>query len=99
MGCEVEFAATAAEAKNKMLLLNGAIDAAIIDMGLPDARGDALVGELRAIYPQLPIVISSGYDRAAMQDEFAGMRNLEFLTKPYTQQQLRAALARVGIAD
>jgi CheY-like chemotaxis protein len=99
MGFEVEVAGSAAEAKNKMLLLKGAVDAAIIDMGLPDARGDSLVSELRAIYPALPIVISSGYDRAAMQVKFAGTSNMEFLTKPYTQAQLRDALSRLGVDD
>jgi CheY-like chemotaxis protein len=99
MGFEVELAGSAAEAKNKVLLLNGSVDAAIIDMGLPDARGDALVAELRAIYPMLPIVISSGYDKASMQGKFAGVRNIEFLTKPYSQKQLRDALVRIGIAD
>jgi DNA-binding response OmpR family regulator/signal transduction histidine kinase len=97
MGFEAELAGSAAEAKNKMLLLNGSIDAAIVDMGLPDARGDRLVSEVRAIYPALPIVISSGYDKAAMQAKFAGTTNIEFLTKPYTQQQLGDALARLGI--
>jgi hypothetical protein len=32
------------------------------------------VSELRAIYPALPVVISSGYDKAAMQGKFAGTR-------------------------
>jgi hypothetical protein len=32
-----------------------------------------------------------------MQEKFAGTRNIEFLTKPYTQRQLREALAGVGI--
>jgi CheY-like chemotaxis protein len=99
MGFEVELAGSGAEAKNKMLLRSGSIDAAIIDMGLPDARGDGLVNELRAIYPTLPIVISSGYDKAAMQAQFAQARNIEFLTKPYTQFDLREALRRVGVAD
>jgi FixJ family two-component response regulator len=58
-----------------------------------------LVSELRAICPALPVVISSGYDKAAMQGKFAGARNVEFLTKPYTQEQLRDALTRVGVAD
>jgi CheY-like chemotaxis protein len=99
MGFAVELAGSAAEAKNKMLLLNGAVDAAIIDMGLPDARGDSLVGELRAIYPSLPIVISSGYDKAATQSKFADAKNMEFLTKPYAQQQLHDALRRLGVAE
>jgi CheY-like chemotaxis protein len=99
LGFEVEIAATAAEAKNKMLLLNGSIDAAIIDMGLPDARGDGLVIELRATYPTLPIVVSSGYDKAALQGKLAAAHNIEFLSKPYTQAELREALSRVGIAQ
>jgi len=99
MGFEVELAGSGAEAKNKMLLRSGSIDAAIIDMGLPDARGNGLVSELRAIYPTLPIVVSSGYDKAAMQAQFAQAPNIEFLTKPYTQFDLREALHRVGVAD
>jgi CheY-like chemotaxis protein len=97
MGFEVELAGSAAEAKNKMALLNGSIDAAIIDLGLPDARGDSLVSELRAIYSTLPIVISSGYDQATMQAQFAATNNIEFLTKPYTQRQLSDALGRLGL--
>jgi len=97
MGFSVELAGTAAEAKSKMLLLKGALDAAIIDIGLPDARGDALVSELRAIYPALPIVISSGYDKESTQSKFADAPLIEFLSKPYTADQLRDALHRVGV--
>ncbi len=97
MGFSVELAGTAAEARSKLQLLDGSLDAAIIDMGLPDAKGDALVRELRVIYPALPIVISSGYDKAALQGKFAGAQFVEFLTKPYTEDQLRDALGRVGI--
>jgi CheY-like chemotaxis protein len=97
MGFSVELAGTAAEAKSKMLLLNGALDAVIIDIGLPDAKGDTLVSELRAMYPALPIVISSGYDKAATVSRFANAQLIEFLTKPYTEEQLRAALRRVGL--
>jgi CheY-like chemotaxis protein/signal transduction histidine kinase len=97
MGLSVELAGTAAEAKSKMLLLKGALDAVIIDIGLPDAKGDTLVGELRAMYPALPIVISSGYDKAATLSRFATAPLIEFLTKPYTEDQLRAALRRIGV--
>jgi signal transduction histidine kinase/DNA-binding response OmpR family regulator len=97
MGFGVELAGTAAEAKSKMLLLNGSLHAAIIDMGLPDAKGDAVVRELRAIDPALPIVISSGYGKAALQGNFIDTQLIEFLTKPYTEDQLRNALHRVGI--
>jgi FixJ family two-component response regulator len=68
-------------------------------MGLPDAKGDVLVKELRAIYPALPIVISSGYDKAAIRSKFAGVQLIDFLTKPYTEDELRDALRRVGIGS
>jgi CheY-like chemotaxis protein len=99
MGFGVESAATAAEAKSKLLQLGGSLDAAVIDMGLPDAKGDALVKELRAIQPALPIVISSGYDQAEVRGKFADVQRIEFLTKPYTQDELGRALRRLSIVS
>ncbi len=97
MGFDVELAGTAAEAKSKLQQRGGALDAAITDMGLPDAKGDALVNELRTLHPGLPVVISSGYDRAALRGKFADLQGIDFLTKPYSEDQLRDALHRVGI--
>ena len=62
LGFAVEVAGTAAEARGKLRALNGEADAAIVDMGLPDAKGDDLVREIRAMFPALPIVIASGHD-------------------------------------
>ncbi len=67
MGFEVEITGSAAAAKNKLAFLEGRVDAAIVDLGLPDATGDSLVRELRTLYPTLPIVISSGYDKATLR--------------------------------
>src|SRR5262249_19315962 len=41
----------APDAINKPRRIPGGVDAAVIDIGLPDRRGDMLVRELRAIYP------------------------------------------------
>ena len=59
-GFKVDAAGSATEAMNKLRLVPGGVDAVIIDMGLPDRGGDALVCEIRAIYPSLPIVLASG---------------------------------------
>ena len=96
-GFTPETAGTAAEARDKLKLLNGAVDLAIVDIGLPDARGDALVLELRALYPHLPVIIASGHDRTALQERFAGMGRIEILGKPFTSSALRRALASVGV--
>ena len=97
MGFEVEVTGSAAAAKNKLALLQGQVDAAIVDLGLPDATGDSLVRELRAVYPALPIVISSGYDKATLQSRFPTERAIEFLSKPFTAEQLEAAIRDLGI--
>ena len=97
MGLSAETASTATEALNKVRLRVGGFDAAIVDVGLPDAKGDALVKELRALYPSLPIVISSGADDRQLRARLAQERHLAFLLKPYTNEQLRTALVGLGI--
>ncbi len=97
MGFEVEITGSAAAAKSKLALLQGQVDAAIVDLGLPDAAGDSLVRELRTVYPALPIVISSGYDEATLRGRFPTERSIEFLSKPFTAEQLEAAIRDLGI--
>jgi PAS domain S-box-containing protein len=97
MGFEVAITGSAAAAKNKLALLQGQVDAAIVDLGLPDATGDSLVRELRTLYPALPIVISSGYDKATLQSRFSNERGIEFLSKPFTAEQLEAAIRDLGV--
>jgi PAS domain S-box-containing protein len=97
LGFEVAIAGSAAAAKSKLALLQGQVDAAIVDLGLPDASGDSLVRELRTLYPALPIIISSGYDKATLQSRFPNTRCIEFLSKPFTAEQLEAAIRDLGV--
>jgi PAS domain S-box-containing protein len=97
LGFEVEIAGSAAAAKNTLVLLHGQVDAAIVDLGLPDATGDSLVRELRALYPALPIVISSGYDNATLRDRFPHEQGVALLSKPFTAEQLEAAIRDLGV--
>jgi PAS domain S-box-containing protein len=96
-GLKVDTAVSAAEALNKLRLIPGSADAVIIDMGLPDRKGDALVREIRSMYPLLPIVIASGQGRERLNSLFEDMKSITFLSKPYTADQLYAALRAVGI--
>lgn len=50
----------------------GGVDAMVIDMGLPDSKGDVLVREARASYPSLPIVIATGQGSTEMRETFKG---------------------------
>ncbi len=66
-------------------------------MGLPDRKGDALVREVRSIYPSLPIVIASGERAEELRAMFKNTQAINFLQKPYTADQLRAAMRAIGI--
>jgi PAS domain S-box-containing protein len=94
---KVDVASTAAEALNKMRLVPGGVDAMVIDMGLPDSKGDALVREVRSIYPSLPIVIASGQGMAEVRELVKGMISVVIINKPYSADELKAALRTVGI--
>jgi DNA-binding NtrC family response regulator len=49
------------------------------------------------LYPELPIVISSGYDQATLRGKFSSERSIEFLSKPFSAEQLEAAIRDLGI--
>ena len=96
LGFKTEEAGSATEAVDK--LKGGTrIDVALVDMGLPDRKGDVLVGELRALQPKLRIVIASGYSPANLKKRVAEDHLTKFLAKPYDGRQLEAVLKDLGI--
>jgi PAS domain S-box-containing protein len=66
------------------------VDVVILDLMMPDVGGDEVVVKLLDHNPAARIVISSGYGAAALDSRVA---ELVFLQKPFTAQQLAAALA------
>ncbi len=97
LGLAVEIASSAADARRNERLLRGEVECAIVDLGLPDENGDALVRELRTTYPKLPIVVASGHDEATLRDLFKGEGHMGYLSKPYTFDELRTVLLSVGL--
>lgn len=72
-------------------------DFAIVDVGLPDARGDELAGRLRRLSPTFPIVVASGYDETELRSRFAGDAFTAILSKPYTEDDLARAAMSLGL--
>jgi CheY-like chemotaxis protein len=83
---------------DKLALLRGGVDAAVIDFGLPDRRGDALFREIRALYSSLPIVLATGQNVADLCSSFQGEQRVAFVSKPYTDADLLTALKSLGIS-
>ena len=87
-GIKVDTAGSAAEALNKLRLIPGGVDALVVDMGLPDRKGDAFVQEVRSIYPTLPIVIASGQGRQELRQLFKDTASITIVSKPYSSEEL-----------
>lgn len=68
---------------------------AIIDVGLPDGRGDALAIELRQLRADLPIIIATGYGEASLDERLRDKRTI-ILGKPYDISQLHAAINAIA---
>jgi CheY-like chemotaxis protein len=63
---------------------------AVIDVVMPGMQGDQLLDELRALAPELPAVLVSGFtDRRIVRP------GIEFLQKPFHPEELMAAVRRV----
>jgi signal transduction histidine kinase/CheY-like chemotaxis protein len=74
-----------------------ALAAVIVDLGLPDRSGDELIADIRALRPNLPVVLATGYAGDDIRRRFADDRFLQIVTKPFNPATLMAALAQFGI--
>jgi CheY-like chemotaxis protein len=96
-GLKVDLAGSATEAMNKLALTAGGVDAVVVDLGLPDRKGELLIQEIRSIYPSLPLVVATGQGSAGRESVALGERNIEVVSKPYSAEDLLSALRNVGI--
>jgi DNA-binding response OmpR family regulator len=61
--------------------------AAVVDIGLPDFSGEVVARELRAHFPALPIILSTGCD-SSLAERIAGELDSRVLMKPYRESLL-----------
>ena len=90
-------AVEAATAKSALEIAAGATPFlfAIVDVGLPDGRGDALALELRKLRAGLPLIIATGYDQAHLDQGLRQGERTAVLNKPYDIAQLQEAIGRI----
>jgi CheY-like chemotaxis protein len=96
-GYRVAESSTAAEALAKLAELGDEIAAIIIDLGLPDRPGDQVAAEIRAKYPELPILIASGRSERELKERFAIGGKVGIVVKPFTGPMLYDALEKLGV--
>jgi CheY-like chemotaxis protein len=70
----------------------GRFDAVFSDTVMPGMSGIELAEMIRADYPELPIVLTSGYSHLLVQE---GRHGFQLLQKPYSADGLARVLSRV----
>ncbi|MFO1074304.1 MAG: PAS domain S-box protein [Geminicoccaceae bacterium] len=95
LGFVVEEAANAGQAMALLTAGERPFDALVVDLGLPDGRGDALALDWRRRQPELPVLIASGYGDLEVDPALRAGGRLKVLSKPYDMGTLGAALAEL----
>lgn len=89
--CDVADATSAIE----MLDAGRGFDMMLLDLGLPGVDGMTCLSMLRKRFPQLPVVILSGYDDAHTVSRALKAGAAGFVPKTYSSDRLLAALRQV----
>ncbi len=64
----------------------------LMDANLGETDAVRLLGSFRAVAPNVPVIVSSGYPIERIQTQFASQPFNAFLAKPYTLAELQEAL-------
>jgi two-component system, cell cycle sensor histidine kinase and response regulator CckA len=73
----------------------GRIDCVILDLTMPHLDGKTTCQALRRLKPDLPVLLSSGYNEEEVTGDFVDLALSGFLQKPYRIEQLVAALRHI----
>ncbi len=96
-GYRVSEAGNAKEALEIVSTSGEELRAVVLDVGLPDTNGEVVIDKIRAIRPDMPIVMTTGYDTNELRQKAAADPLLRILTKPYQPELLDAILKDWGI--
>jgi CheY-like chemotaxis protein len=93
-GFDTEEAATGEEALTVMASKT-TLHVAIVDLGLPDMDGRALVAAARAMRPDLKVVFATGYEASAVPEAEADPLS-RYLPKPFNERHLARVFESFG---
>ncbi len=95
LGHVVETASRGEEALRR-LERHGGFDLVILDHNMPGLSGAETLQQLRGRFPELPVVISSGFLDAPTEALLAGIPLVWVLRKPYKMRDFQTTLAEIA---
>jgi two-component system, cell cycle sensor histidine kinase and response regulator CckA len=98
LGFEVIKASDGLEALKIFRMRKDEISLVILDLTMPGMNGWETLEALRALRPDIPVVLASGYDEAKAMEGKRTELPQAFLHKPYRMAELKAALGAAGVA-
>jgi len=91
-GYRVIEASSGVEALDICRRRSGDIDLVLSDLVMPEMTGQQLTSELRRIYPEMKVVLMSGYAERTMVNQIAADPDIQLVSKPFTTNTLTTAL-------
>ena len=92
MGFDVVMAANGQEALRLFQAARHRVSLVLLDLTMPEMDGERTLHALRAVSPDVPVVMSSGYTEQEITARLAGQGVAGFVQKPYTQASLLATV-------
>lgn len=92
-GFEVTTATSAEKAMESMH--GGTFSLALIDVKMPGRDGMSLMRDLKKMWPDIPVIVMSGYVTSETMEEVSRMNAATFIAKPFTPDELLSAVRRV----
>jgi CheY-like chemotaxis protein len=72
----------------------GRVDVVLLDLSMPGWSGEETCRRLRELDPDVPVILSSGYDPDEARGRFGAGAPAGFIQKPYRPEQLLAEIER-----
>jgi len=87
-GYTVLAAESGKEAEEIMKARASDVGLVVLDVTMPGMNGEEAFRRLKAIRPDVPVILSTGHSETETASRFAGVSLAGFLQKPYTASQL-----------
>jgi PAS domain S-box-containing protein len=88
-GCTVVLAENGKEGIDLFQVLSDKVSVVLLDMTMPVMSGEETHSRLTAINPDVPVILSSGYNEVEAVRRFTGKGLAGFIQKPYSAGALR----------